>query len=91
MDNKTAMMAFPRNPERDAEGNAVLYPGMVRYEGIAAIFGEPGKREYIVLAPSVEALEKIVTDEGMPPSLARERCAVVTLERLQQNREPSGA
>ena len=73
---------FPRNPERDENGNAVLYPGMKRYEGVAGIFGRLDGVEYVILAPSVEGLEKIVTKYGIAPELDRDRCGIVAMERL---------
>ena len=72
---------FPRNPERDENGNAVLYPGMKRYEG-AGIFGRLDGVEYVILAPSVEGLEKIVAKYGIAPELDRARCGIVAMERL---------
>ena len=73
---------FPRNPERDEKGNAVVYPGMKRYEGVAGIFGALEGMEYIVLAPTVEALEWLVAKYGFSAELTRERCGIVTMERL---------
>lgn len=74
---------FPRNPERDADGNAVLYPGARDYKGVAGVFSSPDRSlEYVILAPSIEVLEKLVTDYGFTEELHRESCAIVSIKSL---------
>ena len=74
---------FPVNPERDAMGQAVLYPGMKNYEGVAGLFGSKnGEREHIILAPSVEVLECLVTEFEFTDELLRERLVLASFERI---------
>lgn len=79
---ETEKLIFPRNPERDEKGRAVLYPGMVNYEGVAAIFGAKELGEYIIMAPSVEALEAHVKRLDITDVLHSDRCRVVKMEKL---------
>jgi hypothetical protein len=74
--------AFPVNPERDEKGNAVLYPGMVRYEGVAAIFGTAATDQFVILAPTVEGLKRALSDHNITNSLNVGACRIATLESL---------
>ena len=72
---------FPRNPQRDAEGNAVLYPGMPKYEGVAAMWNTP-HGELVILAPTVEALDDQIRYLDLTGGLMRERCIITEARRL---------
>lgn len=77
-----AALRFPRIPERDAKGNAQLYPGFPVYTGIAAIFTDAKLGEVAILAPTVEALDTRVQLFGLTAELARVKCRVARLEPL---------
>lgn len=66
---------FPRNPERDAHGNAVLYPGFPRFEGIAALYNTP-HGELVVLAPNYEALNAQVRRFDIGGEVERTKCII---------------
>lgn len=70
---------FPRNPERDENGQAVLYPGFPNYVGVAAIFGSKTLGEYVILAPSFEALRRHVVNLDLSDEIRRDRCRIATL------------
>ena len=74
--------AFPVNPERDEKGNAVLYPGMVRYEGVAAIFGTADTDQFVILAPTVEGLKRALSEHGITELLNVGACRIATLESM---------
>lgn len=57
--------AFPRNPGRDENGNPVLYPGRVRYEGLAALFTTDDSGEFVVMAPDLKSLNSVVIRHGI--------------------------
>lgn len=81
-DNEKSNRAlFPRNPERDEKGNAVLYPGMPRYEGVAGLFGTLAG-EVVIIAPTFEALSAQARIMGMSGQISPERCILATWERL---------
>ena len=73
---------FPRIPERDAEGNAQLYPGFPKYEGIAATYSTP-HGELVILAPTTDALNEQARYLDLGGEIKREKCRVATLERIK--------
>jgi hypothetical protein len=76
-----APVKFPVNPERDENGNAVLYPGMTKFEGVAGLYNtEDG--EVVILAPTFEALETHVRKMGVSDEISRDRCILSTWSRL---------
>lgn len=75
---------FPRIPERDEQGNACLYPGFPKYEGVAATYSTP-HGELIVMAPNAEALNEQVRRFDIGGEIDRTKCRVVTMERLSAN------
>lgn len=66
---------FPRNPERDEKGNAVLYPGMPRFAGVAGLFNTP-HGELVVLAPNFEALNAQVRHFDISGEVDRTKCVI---------------
>ena len=72
---------FPVNPERDENGNAVLYPGMTRFEGVAGLYNT-AEGEVVILAPTFEALETHVRKMGVSDEISRDRCILSTWSRL---------
>ncbi|WP_395741057.1 exonuclease domain-containing protein [Prosthecobacter sp.] len=86
-----ALLQFPRNPERDAQGNAVLYPGALSYEGVAAVFANSESGEWVILAPTAEALEAKLRLHDISDELKRDRCRVVKIEPLPTSKKEEGA
>lgn len=86
-----ALLHFPRNPERDAQGNAVLYPGALSYEGVAAVFSNSESGEWVILAPTAEALEAKLRLHDISDELQRDRCRVVKIEPLPKSNNEEGA
>ena len=73
---------FPRTPERDADGTAVLYPGTPIYEGVGAVW-HTRHGEVVIMAPNIEALEDQIALCGcFNGILNRGSCRIVKLERL---------
>ena len=75
---------FPRIPERDEQGNACLYPGFPKYEGVAATYSTP-RGELIVMAPNAESLNEQVRHFDIGGEIDRTKCRVVKMERLLTN------
>lgn len=75
---------FPRNPERDAQGNAVLYPGLPRFEGVAALYNTP-HGELVVLAPNFEALNEQVRRFDIGGEVERCKCIITEGRRVPNN------
>lgn len=77
-------VGFPRNPERDATGNAVLYPGARDYVGVAGCFRcKELDIEVVILAPTAEALKFWVKHHEVVDELDRSACRVTKLEPLR--------
>lgn len=68
---------FPRNLHSEAR----LYPGSVRYEGIAAIFKNDVLGEVVILAPTIEALEARAKAFGYE-TIDRNKCHLARLNRI---------
>ena len=81
---------FPVNPQRDENGNAVLYPGMTKFEGVAGLYNtEDG--EVVILAPNFESLQAHVRRMGVSDEISRERCILSTWSRLaSESTKPEG-
>lgn len=77
---------FPVNPSRDENGNAVLFPGMVRYEGVAAIFGTADTDQFVVLSPTVDGLYRALYELEITEPLNVSACRIATLEPLPNAR-----
>ena len=81
---------FPRNPARDKNGQAVLYPGRVSYEGDAALFTDGSGNEFVVMAPNIASLDSVVKaykihDNGEPVDAGK--CAHARLEPTTPKQE----
>ena len=75
---------FPVNPERDADGNAVLYPGMTRFEGVSGLYNtELG--EVVIIAPTFEALSAHVSAMGVSDEISRDACILSKWDRVPLN------
>jgi hypothetical protein len=75
---------FPVNPQRDADGNAVLYPGMTRFEGVSGLYNtELG--EVVIIAPTFEALSAHVRAMGVSDEISRDACILSKWDRVPLN------
>ena len=76
--------AFPINPERDENGKAVLYPGRKRYEGITAAFEDAEGNEFVVMAPTLAALNAVVISHRFRDGehVDADRCGLCELRRM---------
>lgn len=77
----SAPVLFPKNPERDENGNAVLYPGMTRFEGVAALFMTP-LGEVAIIAPTFEALRAHAREMGMGDDIKPTGCILSKWDRV---------
>jgi hypothetical protein len=75
---------FPVNPPRDKNGNAVLFPGMVRYEGVAAIFGGGSSDQFVILSPTVGGLHRALYEMEIAKPLDLSACRIATLEPIPE-------
>lgn len=74
---------FPRNPERDEKGNAVLYPGFPRYEGVSAIFSDKADgSEFVILAPNIDVLVAVLKEYKIANTFHRTKCRQARMELL---------
>lgn len=76
---------FPVNPSRDENGNAVLFPGMVRYEGVAAMLATDVD-QFVVLSPTVDGLYRALYEMEIKEPLNVSACRIATLEPLPNTR-----
>ena len=82
---------FPRNPECDEKGNAVLYPGFPRYEGVSAIFSDKDDgSEFVILAPTIDVLEAVLKEYKIANTFHRTMCRQTRMELLPNNEVKRG-
>ena len=77
----SAPVLFPRNPERDQSGRAVLYPGLPKFEGVCGLF-TTDEGEVAIIAPTFEALDAHVRKMGVSAEVSREACILATWDRV---------
>jgi hypothetical protein len=74
-------MKFPRNPQLDEKGNPALYPGLPKFQGVAALYNTD-HGEVVVIAPTLNALKLQVAKMGITDEISTDFCILSTWERI---------